>query len=162
MVNLHNSVLVALWLSGLLFVAKVITYIVNENAHRKRAKQLGCKPCPKARVGFFGIPQVMKSIKADSEKRFPDFLVEQSKLANEREGRLVTTTEATLLGQKRFITQDPANVKAVLATQFKEFGLGKDRIDTFAPVLGHGIVCIFPLRMYVHFSGLTSLVLIRW
>jgi hypothetical protein len=160
MINIHTYVLAAFWLSGLLLVAKVISYIVNENAHRKRAKQLGCKPCSKARVGFFGIPQVMKSIRADSEKRFPDFLVEQSKLASEREGRLVTTTEATLLGQKRFITQDPANVKAVLATQFKEFGLGKDRIDNFAPVLGHGIVCVFPLNTFVHFSGLTSSVLI--
>jgi hypothetical protein len=142
MVNLHISVLAALWLAGSYVVAKVITYIINENAHRRRAKELGCKPCYKARVGFFGIPQVIKSIQADREKRFPDFLMEQSALASERAGRPVTTTEATLLGQKRFITQDPANVKAVLATQFKEFGLGEDRINNFAPVLGHGIVCI--------------------
>lgn len=160
MIDLHISILSILWLSALLLAGKVVTNLVNENAHRKRARQLGCKPCSKAPVGFFGIPQVLKSLRADQEKRFPDFLVEQSKLASEREGRLVTTTEATLLGQKRFITQDPANVKAILATQFKEFGLGKDRINTFAPVLGHGIVCISHFQCMIVYSGLILIVFI--
>lgn len=142
MISLQTSIHAILWLSALLVVAKLVNAFLIEHAHRRRERQLGCKKPYKAKVGLFGLPQVWKSLRADQEKRFPNFLIENSKLASARAGRLVTTTEATLLGQKRFITSDPANVKAVLATQFKKFGLGDDRINTFAPVLGHGIVCI--------------------
>lgn len=142
MISMNTSIYAAVWLTALLLFAKIINVLRVEIAHRRREQQLGCKKPYKASVGPFGLSQVWKSLRADQEKKFPDFLIENSKLASARAGRLVTTTEATLLGQKRFITSDPANVRAVLATQFKEFGLGNDRINTFAPVLGHGIVCI--------------------
>ncbi|TID18758.1 cytochrome P450 [Venturia nashicola] len=139
MISLETSLYAALWFSALLLFAKIVNLFRIENFHRKRELQLGCKKPYKADVGVFGLSQVWKSLRADREKTFPDFLIESSKLSSARAGRLVTTTEATLLGQKRFITSDPVNLKAVLATQFKEFGLGDDRINTFAPVLGHGI-----------------------
>jgi hypothetical protein len=86
---------------------------------------------------------LLASLKADQEKRFPDYLIDQSKVMQVQEGRVVQTTQLTILGQRRIITHDPANLKAVLATQFKEFGLGHDRVSNFNPLLGHGIVSFF-------------------
>jgi hypothetical protein len=40
------------------------------------------------------------------------------------------------------ITIDPKNIQAILAVQFKEFGLGEGRNGNFNPLLGHGIVSI--------------------
>lgn len=50
----------------------------------------------------------------------------------------VLTGRAQVLGRFSFFTVDPANIKAILSTQFKEFGLG-DRYGQFLPLLGAGI-----------------------
>jgi cytochrome P450 len=50
-----------------------------------------------------------------------------------------TTWRASLFGQTSFMTVEPTNVKALLATQFKEFDLGPRRQGTFGPLFGHGI-----------------------
>jgi hypothetical protein len=42
------------------------------------------------------------------------------------------------LWESFFNTIDPENVKALLATNFKDFGLGQ-RLDAFGPLLGEGI-----------------------
>jgi len=49
-----------------------------------------------------------------------------------------TTFEQCLLAERGIDTIDPANVEAVLSTQFKDFGLG-DRRACFFPLLGEGI-----------------------
>jgi cytochrome P450 len=48
------------------------------------------------------------------------------------------TWSAALMGESFFNTIDPENVKALLATNFKDFGLGQ-RLDAFGPLLGEGI-----------------------
>lgn len=48
------------------------------------------------------------------------------------------TTSVVILGQKFISTSDPENIKAVLATKFKDFDLG-ERNDAFGPFLGNGI-----------------------
>ncbi|KAF1937165.1 hypothetical protein EJ02DRAFT_433585 [Clathrospora elynae] len=48
------------------------------------------------------------------------------------------TTSVVILGQKFVLTSDPENIKAVLATKFKDFDLG-ERNDAFGPFLGGGI-----------------------
>jgi hypothetical protein len=42
------------------------------------------------------------------------------------------------LWESFFNTIDPENVKALLATNFKDFGLGQ-RLDALGPLLGEGI-----------------------
>lgn len=44
-----------------------------------------------------------------------------------------------LLGKTAFFTTEPRNIQAILATQFKDFGLGDARNNNFFPLLGHGI-----------------------
>src|SRR4051812_259625 len=49
------------------------------------------------------------------------------------------TFKIRLLGQHSYSTVEPRNVQALLATQFKDFGLGAFRHDVFFPLLGDGI-----------------------
>ncbi|USP73415.1 translation initiation factor if-2 [Curvularia clavata] len=43
------------------------------------------------------------------------------------------------MGVEGIFTIEPKNIQAILATQFKDFGLGKVRNRNFSPLLGHGI-----------------------
>ncbi|QDS77320.1 hypothetical protein FKW77_004764 [Venturia effusa] len=139
MAFLQSSLCGVLWLSTISLVFKIINALHIEHTHRNRERQLGCKKPYDAKLGLFGLPQVWRTLRAAQEKRLLVFMIEESKKACQEAGRVILTTENVILGYKRIFTFDPANVKAVLATQFKEFGLGDDRINTFAPVLGHGI-----------------------
>ncbi|GAB7349065.1 hypothetical protein MBLNU459_g8025t2 [Dothideomycetes sp. NU459] len=58
---------------------------------------------------------------------------------SKREGRNVNTWAFTVFGKRGHLTVDPKNIQAVLATQFKDFGLGQTRCNNFSPLLGHGI-----------------------
>ncbi|KAI9743439.1 MAG: hypothetical protein M1835_002900, partial [Candelina submexicana] len=51
------------------------------------------------------------------------------------------TFTITVLGQTFVMTRDPENVKALLATQFADFGLGM-RLETLGPLLGKGIFVV--------------------
>ena len=48
------------------------------------------------------------------------------------------TWSAVMMGEIWNNTIDPENIKTVLATNFKDFGLGQ-RHEAFGPLLGHGI-----------------------
>ena len=43
------------------------------------------------------------------------------------------------IGKLGILTNDPANVKAILSTQFQDYGVGKRRAEAFEPLIGHGI-----------------------
>jgi hypothetical protein len=140
---MHNTILLALWASVSFVLYKVIASILTERHHRNAAKKLGCEPAHQFK-GFDiqGIRNVMRIIKADKESRVPDFLKARVDDACALEGKNITTFDQNLLGARGFFTIDPKNVQAVLATQFKDFGLGERRNGNFAPLLGHGIVSV--------------------
>lgn len=48
------------------------------------------------------------------------------------------TYSAVTLGSKIIMTRDPENIKAMLATNFKDFGIGR-RFETLGALLGQGI-----------------------
>jgi hypothetical protein len=50
------------------------------------------------------------------------------------------TAETTIAGQRIIITADQENVKAILATQFDDFGKGKKFRDDWVDMLGHSMV----------------------
>ena len=55
-------------------------------------------------------------------------------------GRLKAwTVEGRPLGQRIIFTADPANVKAILATQFDDFGKGETQHEELRPFLGDSI-----------------------
>ena len=52
--------------------------------------------------------------------------------------RFGDTFSVVTMGQKIWITRDPENVKAMLATNFKDFGIGR-RFKSLGAFLGQGI-----------------------
>lgn len=70
----------------------------------------------------------------------PQYLKERTEGICEREGRIHATFYQNLLGSPAVFTVDPKNIQTILATQFKDFGLGAARNNNFYPLLGWGIV----------------------
>lgn len=113
---------------------KTVNSITSQRRHRAEAERLGCKPPQLVSNSLpFGIDHVLRFLKADSEKRFPDMMVERVA----EQGR--STFQTNLLGLETLLTTDPKNIQALLATQFQDFCLGKDRRGNFFPLLGNGI-----------------------
>jgi cytochrome P450 len=81
---------------------------------------------------IIGLGLVRENLKAGREKR----LLENGLNRFEKHGN---TYQISMLGSQAVITREPENVKAVLATQFKDFALGRIRKDAFFPLLGNGI-----------------------
>lgn len=78
---------------------------------------------------------------ADNSKLLPDLNIDRYDRICRREKRNVHTFEMIMPpGKTHFVTCEPENLKAILATQFKDFGLPDVRINDFIPMLGRGIV----------------------
>lgn len=106
-----------------------------EFSHYRRARALGCEPlyCRSGKLPL-SIDQVYRAIQALKEH---DFLNAEVRIYNEVGCR--STFRQSSLGKSMILTSDPENVKAILATQFKDFCLGELRYNVFAPLLGRGI-----------------------
>ncbi|KAL9109109.1 MAG: hypothetical protein Q9227_006200 [Pyrenula ochraceoflavens] len=123
----------ALGAIGVLLFYTIVNRIISSiSAHKFSAKH-GCQPAPR-------YPQTERLI---GYRLFKD--VKQSQLENRsledsyyRSLALGTTYTAAAMGKHCILTTDPENVKTVLTTNFKDFGLG-DRLAAFGPLLGSGI-----------------------
>ncbi|CAJ2509340.1 Uu.00g143660.m01.CDS01 [Anthostomella pinea] len=54
-------------------------------------------------------------------------------------GAYKNTVSMLIMGQRLIMTNEPENLKAILATQFSDFGMGERRRDIFADMLSIGI-----------------------
>ena len=140
---MHNTILLALW-AGVSFVLyKLLAHFLTERYHRNEAKRLGCESA--YQLKFFdiqGIRNVSRIIAADKKSAVPQYLKSRIDDACAETGKTVVTLDQKVLGMRTFYTADPKNIQAILATQFKDFGLGKRRNRGFSPLLGQGIVSI--------------------
>ncbi|KAL2069998.1 hypothetical protein VTL71DRAFT_14678 [Oculimacula yallundae] len=117
----------------LLVITFCITKLINYIRVAQFKKQHGCKPdvqIPQAeRIIGYGLYRIQKQAQKDrkllavSRKRFED------------NGN---TWSAVLMGNRFYNTIEPENIKALLASQFSDFGLGQ-RQEAFGPLLGQGI-----------------------
>lgn len=140
---MHNSILLALWAGVSFILYKIAAHFISERHHRNAAKRLGCEPAYQFNeFDIQGIRNVSRIIAADKKFRVPDYLKIRVDLACATEGKNITTIDQKVLGMRSTFTVDPKNVQAVLATQFKDFGLGERRNGNFSPLLGQGIVSI--------------------
>jgi cytochrome P450 len=99
--------------------------------HRQLARSLSCKPAHVAPSGPFGLVAFYQGTQAVKERTWlPWTEAEFRKHGN--------TFMRPVLGRDIFMTCEPENVKAILATQFTDFGLG-NRYQHFMPLLGDGI-----------------------
>lgn len=115
--------------------------------HAAEAKRLGCQPAQakKAKGIPFGIQFLRKTLQAGRRHTYLDSI---TKLMNRK---MLNTLEFYTLGSKNIVTWDPENIRAILQTQFQQFGLGR-RKQTFHLALGHGIFTSDGLEWYVIMS----------
>ena len=154
--KMHNSVLLALWAGVSYILYQIIATVIDSRRHAAAARRLNCQPAPNMKVpgilghlDFLGLEHIAKVLTADKEYRIPQYLQGRFHDAGVKEGRRVTTTSSNLMGAMTHFTIEPKNIQAVLATQFKDFGLGERRNGNFSQLLGHGIVSsISPTDQY--------------
>ncbi|RAK90605.1 cytochrome P450 [Aspergillus costaricaensis CBS 115574] len=96
------------------------------------AKVHGCEPVLTAsKDPLFGIDVLLENIQAAKSHRLLE-------LIQHRFQRYGNTFRVKRFTTPLIITCEPANLKAVLSLNFKNYGLGS-RVATFGPLLGHGI-----------------------
>ena len=78
---------------------------------------------------------MVRSVRATLSQRVLQFWYDQLRRAESSH----YTCEGRILGMRFVFTADPANVKAVLATQFDDFGKGQHFHDEMEPFLGDSI-----------------------
>ncbi|KIX03199.1 uncharacterized protein Z518_06751 [Rhinocladiella mackenziei CBS 650.93] len=136
---MHISIYFLIALSLYLLFKVVVNFLFDYRAAR-RAQSLGCHPPPVfPGEDIIGISNARRFLQADRDKRFLDMLRERFHSTSAKEGRSVTTVGYKLMGSKSFITIEPRNLQALLATQFKDFALGDVRARDLKPLLGNGI-----------------------
>lgn len=122
----------ALALAGALYITFLIVHrLVQRYQNHKQARSLNCQPEPEGDSRFFGIIGFIKISRATKEKRWIEYVAS----LYPQYGR---TFGQTIFTRRMVATIEPENIKAVLATQFNDFGLGT-RHEEFYPLLGDGI-----------------------
>lgn len=118
-----------------LSVAYILRSLWLEVLHAGRARQLGCKPAfvRPSRLPL-GIDIMLRYMRSTKEQ------IQQSDDLNlyDELGQRATWHQ-NILGSWHYVTTDPKNVQAILATQFSDFELGPIRSGVFAPFIGKGI-----------------------
>jgi cytochrome P450 len=105
---------------------------LKEFRYRRQNAKNNCKPPVYISDYPLGIRSVLKIDKAHKRNEFYSFTREMIDLVGKKTFRHQT------VGGVPVLTIDPENVKAILATQFKEFDLG-GRHSEFQPLMGDGI-----------------------
>ncbi|USP79993.1 cytochrome P450 71A23 [Curvularia clavata] len=120
----------------------LITYMLNAVVIKPlqnlfKSLRFGCGPVPFEPSRWpLGIDLVVHGLQADREQRTPDFVATRF----EAMGRF--TWGLSLLGTSNFITAEPRNVQAILATQFEDFIMGTARRTNLKTALGRSIFAV--------------------
>lgn len=107
----------------------------------RMAKSLGCGAVPNLPLKDpLGISNLRQSLAADREHALPELAAKRMEVMSNLKNRYVSTLIIRNLGRDNLFTADPKNIQALLATQFKDFGLGPARLSSLHQLLGTGIV----------------------
>jgi cytochrome P450 len=125
---------IAVTLFSIYVVRRIHWEITTGLQLRAFAKQHGCLPAKKLQMPLsFGVWDWKGQIKALKEHRLLPHM------ANQFQEIAGHTRHHTIFGTEVFTTEDPDNIKAVLATNFSEWSLGQERIKEMSSYLGGGI-----------------------
>lgn len=106
----------------------------------EKSKEVGAGDVPMYPVvGFAGLANLKQLQQADKEQLFPDLLIRRQQEMSALHGREVSTFKNSVFFQDVYITNDPKNIQAILATQFSDFDFGPARIGNMGATLGSGI-----------------------
>ena len=136
---MHGSLFICLWALVAFIAYKICRYVANEVYHWRNARRLGCKPPPWLfPQDPLGITNIRRIYAADKESRVPQYLQDLTVKAIERHNS--HTFKQSVMGTRFLFTVDPKVMQTILATQFKDFGIGMSRNGNFGALLGDGIV----------------------
>jgi len=134
-ISRQNIYQALLGVSALYIVYYVYWQLTTRARRRRMIREHGCKPINRLPSWdpIFGLDiffQTLGNLKnktllATTQNRFREMGV--------------TTFQLNLMGQVIYMTVEPENLKTVMSLQFKNFGLGSRRINSFLPLLGEGI-----------------------
>lgn len=114
-----------------------ISLVIRPILYVRNAQARGCGLVPFEHTQWpLGLDLVKAGLKADQEQRTPEFLTDRFHAM----GRY--TFRISILGTSNFITADPKNVQAVLASQFTDFAMGQARKTNLKAVLGRSIFAV--------------------
>ncbi|KAI3552264.1 cytochrome P450 [Colletotrichum filicis] len=150
--HLHNIPLYTL-IPLLLLIVHLLLTLHHNISHARRARTLSCHPAPLEPSKWpLGLDIVLASLRADREQRTPDHVAARfaalSRNGDSNNSNLkpntntnggVYTFRMSLLGTTNVVTADPRNIQALLATQFRDFGMGLARSTNLKTVLGRSI-----------------------
>lgn len=130
-----HSMIVIFFLVGVV-AHNLINRFISYQRHSKIIKEKGCKPYVKYphRDPIFGLDLFKENGRLTKEGRLLAGIQERYQRINGG----VNTFSQLLLGTEAINTAEPENIKAILATQFKDFSLAQRR-GPMIPVFGHGI-----------------------
>ena len=130
-----NFANVAVSLIGALITYRIYWEATTGAQRRALAKHHGCLPAKQipSKPLLFGIDRFFANIKAFQEHRF---LQTWCQLLRDNNAHTVLMK---MFGQHVYLTDDPENVKTMLATNFDTWSLGGERIQQMSSYLGHGI-----------------------
>jgi cytochrome P450 len=126
---------VAVSLTALLLSWRVYWEATTGARQRAFKRQHGClspKRYP-SRLPFLGLDVMFNIFRAFSQHRILEFW---RGALTDLHTHLMTIT---VLGRNVYITDDPENIKAMLATNFNTWSIGKERIEQASEYLGKGI-----------------------
>ncbi|KAJ5890297.1 Cytochrome P450 E-class CYP52 [Penicillium tannophilum] len=129
------AAIVALTIAGSLLHSVYFTW-----RHTQKSRKLGCEEAPLyPSQDPFGVSTLLETLDAAQEKLLPQLAERRVAFLSRRHDRYVSTFRICQAGRENLLTADPKNIQAMLATQFKDFGLGDMRRNVANPVVGHGI-----------------------
>ncbi|CUS07417.1 unnamed protein product [Tuber aestivum] len=111
---------------------RLATYLLTAHKNRIFAKSHNCLPPRRFPSPFLGLPNWVRLMRAAKRGNVLEHITDRyPTYGNTWKGRILIGTS---IG-----TVEPENIKAILATNFKDFGLGPQRHANFYPLLGDGI-----------------------
>lgn len=129
-----------LWAVVSWILYKALSSLYVRRQHAIKSRKLACEPAPLWPATSLGISTIKQMMQAQKMGRFPAYLRDREETLSKSANRPVHTMRLSILGNEAHFTSDPKNIQALLATQFKDFGLGSARISNFGPLMGDGIV----------------------
>ncbi|KAL5321155.1 hypothetical protein ACEPPN_011967 [Leptodophora sp. 'Broadleaf-Isolate-01'] len=113
------------------------SYVLLPLLYNRKARSRGCGAVPIEPTRWpLGIDKVRAGLQADRDQRTPEFVTKRF----DSMGRY--TFRISILGSTNLITAEPANVQAILASQFTDFAMGAARRTNLKLVLGRSIFAV--------------------
>ncbi|KAE8454401.1 hypothetical protein EG329_000023 [Mollisiaceae sp. DMI_Dod_QoI] len=129
------SALVLFCVASTFVLYRLALYAIGVQRRNKIIREKRCKPYKNYphKDPIFGFDLFFENARLSKQGGLLDKICE-------RYARLDTYTfSQLLLGERMINTAEPENIKAILATQFKDFELPPRRKAAFQPTFGHGI-----------------------